>query len=339
MKINKFLVIAFLFTISLLLPWKTYQARTVINPDSAALVSNRNWQSFSSQSGLFKIEMPGLPQEKREETEILGNSKDWHLFTFKEDYITYMLGYLDLSETEISEGSKDAVGSIKNLILTPLGLTELELTGREIVLNNYPGKEFLTLQSSQIVGLRVYLVQNRLYGLFARADNIGDINHYFNSFQVNNIWELFNSNTGNFAIKLPNSPRQETETMLVGEQEIIWNIVSAKDFTFLKNRELENIYAAGYADLPTNFSQQDRNEVLNKIGDSLLNRLSIDLFNHRYRKVFIDDHLGLEFMGIKNNQLFAVRVYQINNRLYGLFSVANDLNKIENFLESFQLLS
>jgi len=227
MRFNKFCVIIFLITLGLILPFKSYEAQTVIDPKLLGdLVSENDWQTLSSPSGFFTIQMPGIPEQYQEKTEVLGNKKDWHLFKLKNNNNTYLIGYLKLSETEIVEGSKDAANSIKQTILEPLGLGELQSDGKPISLNNYPGKEFLTIDSDQIVALRIYLVENRLYGLFAKSDNLRDINQYLNSFQFDNIWQSITSQTGGFTVKLPNKPTEEIEKMLVGEQEIIWNILS-----------------------------------------------------------------------------------------------------------------
>lgn len=340
MKINKIITITTVLIISSFsVPLKVVKAETV-NHNQIAILSEDNWELIASESGLFTIQMPGNPQQETKNTEILGQPRDWELWQLNADNSTYVLAYIDLSEQDIREASQDTFISLRNSILEPLGLEGLNLDGRSINLNGYPGHEFLGIKSGKLVAIRIYLVGTRLYGLLVSADNTNTIVHYLNSFQVEPRWNAFTSKTGNFDIQLPETPTEEIEKVEVGGDELVWNLLVSRDFTLQKNQQedIENLYSVGYADIPKNLSQEDSQQLLQTIGISILDRFNLQPLKDSGREINHHNHSGLEFIGIENGRIFAVRIYQVDNRLYGLFTSSNELTKIEKFLQSFQLL-
>ncbi|ELR99478.1 hypothetical protein [Gloeocapsa sp. PCC 73106] len=333
MKLKQIISTSFLIAYSSIFSLKAF-------PEPSSITTQNNWEIIQSEVGLFTIQMPSEPQQQTKTTEILGQVREWQLWQIKEESDLYAVAYLELSPTEIAEGSIDAFTSLKMSILEPLNLDELNLDGRSIYLNGYPGMEFIGIQSGKIVAIQIYLVGERLYGILVKSDDINIITQYFNSFQVEPFWESVISESGNFEIKLPELPTEETSILPIGEKELIWNLYRATDLTLgaSKEEQAENIYGVGYAELPENWNQQERDNLLNRVGISLLERFNLQLLGNSGREITHAEHSGVEFMGIKNGKIFALRVYEVNNRLYTLFTASNELIKVEKFFQSFQLL-
>ncbi|MGV2830117.1 hypothetical protein [Myxosarcina sp. GI1(2024)] len=336
-----------IMVLSLALPLKSetlLQAKT--NGLTKDLVSQDDWQLWTSESGLFSIQMPERPEEQTKETRILGNPTNWTLFKLNQDSDVYAVAYLDLTEEVLERGAQDTLESLKNAILSPLGLQELDLRGRRIELNNYPGREFLGIQSGKVTTVRLYLVGQRLYGLVAASDTTAKINQFLNSFEVESAWKSVSSDLGNFEVRLPTTPTTEIEQLQVDNKQLTWNFWRAAVMDAIDNQaevinesetESENLYAVGYANLPSDWNQRDSKNLLNQVASTLLERLNLQLLSDDGREITLGDNPGREFLGIGRGRIFAVRLYQVEQQLYGLITVTDDVTDVERFFNSFQL--
>lgn len=321
---------------------------SLITPVIAEIKTAETWQLWQSTSGLFSLQMPGTPETETRNTNILGSDRQWQLFHLESEGNQYLAAYMDLSPAEIEQGSQDSLASFKKHILEPLELDSIDLKGRKIYHQGYPGREFLGIKSDKIVAIRIYLVEQRLYGLLVASDELDEIQRYLNSFQVASIWESFQSQSGNFSVTLPTTPREEQETLVVGEKQLDWKLLRAVDVDYVRilaqnnpvqNVETENLYGVSYTELPEDWQQQDSEALLQKVSSALLNQLNLTTLDNGGRPITLETYNGREFLGIVGDRIFAVRVYQVEQRLYGLYAVSNQLQHIARFFDSFELLS
>lgn len=303
-----------------------------------------NWQSVTSESGLFSVEMPQPPSEQTRQTEISGQPKTWTLLEAQSGDEVYAVAYLDLSRSDLQTGARGTLRSLRDAVLSQVGLQAFDLNGRRISLNGYPGREYVGIQGNQVAAVRLYLVNERLYGLVAKSDDIAQINQFFTSFQVEPRWQEFSSETGRFLIQLPAPPTAEIEPLKAGEYTLNWSLLRSSNILVTEEvsdttavDDVEDIYAVGYTDLPAGWSQEDSRQVLNQIGSPLLNRLNLQLLSNRGRAVSLGGYQGREFLGVEAGRIFAVRLYQVDQRVYGLISVSSDLTSIDRFFNSFQI--
>jgi hypothetical protein len=193
--------------------------------------------------------------------------------------------------------------------------------------------------------VRLYLVGQRLYGLVATSDTTANISQFLNSFEVEPRWESVTSDTGQFEIRLPTTPTSETEQLNLDNKQLTWNFLRAEDVSSVDSsaeavaeRESENLYAVGYADLPSEWNQQDTKNVLSQVAPTLLKRLNLQLLNDSGREIVLNGNPGREFLGIRDGRIFAIRLYRVEGRVYGLLTVSDEVTDVERFFSSFELL-
>jgi hypothetical protein len=160
------------------------------------LLTQTDWQSFSFDVGKFSIEIPVVPKVVKDFTEIDGEKLDWNLFRADDDFYwnsfkaedepadLYVVGYTDLSAEYVRQGDETVLDKMSNGLLRELELQELGDKSQKISLDGHPGREFLNTQEEKIVAMRLYLVGQRLYGLFAVSEDITKIERFFSSFEL-----------------------------------------------------------------------------------------------------------------------------------------------------------
>jgi hypothetical protein len=102
--------------------------------------------------------------------------------------------------------------------------------------------------------------------------------------------------------------------------------------------ESENLYAVGYADLPPEWNRQDTENVLSQVAPTLLKRLNLQLLSDSGREIVLNGNPGREFLGIRDGRIFAIRLYRVEGRVYGLFTVSDGVTDVERFFSSFELV-
>jgi hypothetical protein len=139
------------------------------------------WETFSSAEGAFSVLMPHPPLEE--------NVEGKHIYTSNDTYFTYIVSYMEYPPEESYPESSTLLNEFKNSILAKGGTLVFE---QDIVLDNYPGREFRIRESDEtipsVVEGRVYLVGDRVYTFYVRYSMPSglskEIKSYLDSFKL-----------------------------------------------------------------------------------------------------------------------------------------------------------
>jgi len=160
------------------------------------LLVQAQWQLFSFQRGKFAVKLPLEPKIFKDFTDIDGQQLDWLLFradddsywntTKNEDDPTsiYVVGYTDLDAAYIQQAEANFLEQLGNSLFQEFELEELNPQGKSISLNGQRGLEFSGNAGDSVAAMRLYLVERRLYVLYVVSEKITNIDHFFNSFQL-----------------------------------------------------------------------------------------------------------------------------------------------------------
>jgi hypothetical protein len=140
------------------------------------------WKLFSSETGGFRVLMPGEPQG--------GQSQNVQYVTVERprESITYTVSYVDfpVNPKDQPEGVKQAFSGVKAGIVE----ANAEVTAeRDLELRGYPGQDMRVVQPNGLVTrFRAYVVDKRMYIVMAQTKNeknLGkSIEGFLNSFQL-----------------------------------------------------------------------------------------------------------------------------------------------------------
>jgi hypothetical protein len=140
------------------------------------------WKLFSSETGGFRVLMPGEPQP--------GQSQNVQFVTVErpQDAVVYTVSYVDfpVSPKDQPGGVKEAFSGVKAGIVEANAQVTAE---QDLELKGYPGQEMRVVQASGLVTrFRSYVVDQRMYIVMAQTKNeknLGkSIEGFLNSFQL-----------------------------------------------------------------------------------------------------------------------------------------------------------
>ena len=154
-------------------------------------------------------------------------------------------------------------------------------------------------------------------------------------------WKLFSFSKGRFKVKLPLEPKVYKDFTEIDGQQLDWLVFRVDDDYYWNPSKNEDdstsIYVIGYTDLALEYIQQEKNTILERMGNSLLREFELKELNPQSKSIFLNGQPGLEFYGAQDGKVAAMRLYLNGQRLYGLYVVSQDTANIENFFSSFQL--
>lgn len=148
------------------------------------LLAQRDWEAYTSEK--FTIKLPGQPFTSTNSEEIAeGLTLTFDEVTFENDNGAYGVIYTDLPDDYLQETDSQTVlddMSALFLIATQLeGLKELE---KSIKFRGNPGLEYRINEQEVALVLQLYLVQERVYFLFAVSEQPNQVNQFLNSFKL-----------------------------------------------------------------------------------------------------------------------------------------------------------
>jgi hypothetical protein len=117
-----------------------------------------------------------------------GTTLDWWQYVGHNLYAPkdrYGFAYADLPE-DLTITDEDAfLKDVATLVLTDLDAPNLATNGTAISMEGMPGREYaLTKPNGQSYVLRLFLADERLYGLLATSESLDNLDHFLSSFQV-----------------------------------------------------------------------------------------------------------------------------------------------------------
>lgn len=145
------------------------------------------WRPFVSESGNFSVNVTTTPIVTPQQVEYQGMSLLWRQFTIynlmaSED--TYQIAYVDLPDSVSTDAADALLSNVATTVLESINVGPLSSMGTPIMLQGYPGREYLTTGNNGIsYVVRFYLVDNRLYGVMAGSRSVHNLNQFLNSFR------------------------------------------------------------------------------------------------------------------------------------------------------------
>lgn len=145
----------------------------------AVILTQSNWQQFSSKAGKFTVSLPGKPTE---ESETDDNGSVANNFTVVHGETVYLVTYSDL----VDEVDQLNPGEIFDAVCEGYTADGDNLVNkREIKLNGYPGRIVDLNTTDGMVGkASMYLVGNRLYQLIVISASTEEQEKFFESFRI-----------------------------------------------------------------------------------------------------------------------------------------------------------
>ncbi|HHP7231764.1 MAG TPA: hypothetical protein ACFCUY_13015 [Xenococcaceae cyanobacterium] len=146
------------------------------------------WQPYVFEAGGFTVSLPLPPSEETETIELAGKQYTWNVVegrNFKFPNESYMAAYTDVTPEDLQGGADELLESVGKSLMTKLPLRTIVESGREVSLNDAPGRAYVAInESEQVVAVHFYLVDQRLYALSASSEDITNISQFLNSFAI-----------------------------------------------------------------------------------------------------------------------------------------------------------
>ena len=146
------------------------------------------WQPFVSEAGGFTVDLPMAPVFTPQQVDYQGTLLDWWQYVGYNLYAPqdrYGFAYADLPEDLTITDEDTFLIDVATLVLADLDAPNLATDGTAISMEGMPGREYaLTKPSGQSYVLRLFLADERLYGLLATSESLDNLDHFLSSFQV-----------------------------------------------------------------------------------------------------------------------------------------------------------
>lgn len=297
-----------------------------------ALNESRSWLEYNSEVGKFVVKFPGQPEQTTSNLPIAEQDTEWIITRFKSDTEHYTVAYTDLETEIIQLGANTVIDSIENALETDFNWSALNGRGKSIMVGEYPAREIIGIRDNKISIVRLILADQRLYVVMVTSENLGQIDQFLESFAVQP-WQPYISEAGRFKVNLPTTPGEEQDsTELIG-QLFQWNLIEARNFT-----NPGDSYSVGYTDISPEYLQDDPDALLKKVGDNLLEKFSETTIIENGKEITLDGYPGRSYLvAIDSEQIFVVRFYLVDNRLYGIGSTSDNIGNIHKFMDSFEI--
>jgi len=144
-------------------------AQTTHQAPSVELAQS-NWQAVISKQGQFTVLAPGSPQAETTSTPVTGKTLTWQVAKIRNGQELYAVAYTDLPLAVLAQGREAVLNGLKSrLLANDFDWSAIAAQGQRISLGDIPGMEYLSLRNGKVSALRLYLVNLRLYGVFATA--------------------------------------------------------------------------------------------------------------------------------------------------------------------------
>lgn len=291
-------------------------------------------QTLHSELGRFSVQIPGELEATTATTEISGDSLTWNISTASQGDTFYAVVYTDLPLEILAMGQEAVIDSLKSRpFLESFDWQAISNRGRQVTLGDIPGIEFLELDGGQVSAVRFYLANRRLYAVMAASPDLQEVNQFMKSFAIDSLWQPFVSEEGGFSVDLPMAPvftPQQVEyqgTLLDWWQYVGYNLYAPQDR-----------YGFAYTDLPDGLATDDADALLENVAILVLSELSAPNLATNGTAISLDGMPGREYSLTKpSGQTYVLRLFLVDQRLYGLLATSESLDNLDRFLSSFQV--
>ncbi|MGK7911442.1 MAG: hypothetical protein AB4050_08155 [Synechococcus sp.] len=298
-----------------------------------SLSDGASWSKHVSEEGQFSIQIPDEPNIDSHTVSIADEETVWTVIRSEDENGIYSVAYSDLSADGIEAGQDAFVRGIQNTFMDEYDWEPINLGGREIEVDGFPGKEFIGIRDNQLSVLRLYLADRRLYSLVSSSSSLDSLSQFFDSFEIDS-WQRYLFEDGRFSISLPAEPNEESlATSQVEGEEFTWSVLEARNFASPKD-----LYAVAYTDLEANTLQAESDLILSRVGDSIIEELSLTEIGEEGEPISLGDYSGLSYLAINDNgELIAFYLYLVEQRLFAIGAKSEVIANITQYLDSFQI--
>ncbi|MGF1491912.1 MAG: hypothetical protein ACFBSC_05535, partial [Microcoleaceae cyanobacterium] len=145
-----------------------------------------------------------------------------------------------------------------------------------------------------------------------------------------NNWLSLSSDAGRFSVQFPIEPAAEVKNISVQGNVLDWEKLVAL--------EEDERYAIAYADLPLEVIEAGREAVLQDLSDQLLtDEFDWKAIENQGRKLSQGDIPGIGYVNVRDGKISVIRLFLAKRRLYAVFASSNNINHIDQFLDSFEI--
>jgi len=173
------------------LPVKAESA-TLAQTEKAAASSSLPWQLFSSTSGRYIVDLPGIPEAQTSTSMLLDQELSWHMnavtlpaIDAADRFEYYLVAYIDIPRSLRYEYSPKAlldaaIATIASDIQDAQLSDTLEIEA--IAYWGMPARLLTGAGAGQYVVMTLSMTGDRLYLLLAIDDDLASFEHFFTSF-------------------------------------------------------------------------------------------------------------------------------------------------------------
>lgn len=291
--------------------------------------------AVKSAAGHYQVALPPDPATQTHTTAIQGGTLTWTVSTAQQDGALYAVAYADLPLDVLNLGYENVVESLRDRpFFDEFGWQAIASSGHRIQLDNFPGREFMAVNSGQISAMRLYLANRRVYAVLAAAPELASVNQFLDSFAIESIWRPFVSEAGRFSVRVPMAPVVSTQTLDYRGDRLDW-----QQFTVYNLMAPDDAYQIAYVDLPDSALARGTDVVFDEMGALIAAPLGADELVTSGIAFTQQDFPGREYrLTAASGKSYILRFYLVNERLYGVLSGSRSLTNHTQFLDSFHLL-
>ncbi|NER38438.1 MAG: hypothetical protein F6J93_31550 [Oscillatoria sp. SIO1A7] len=171
--------------LGLSLPMAPSQAVSKDTNSSFIQLSESNWQGYTSSKGQYQVQIPGQPEQERNSQNVGEETLSVEEIKFEDEDGAYGVVYMELPTAYIRDSnSTDILDEMSDMFLAGMQLQQLKDIEETINLDGYPGREYRLSEEEGSLVLRLYLVEKKMYFLFAASPTAASVNKFIDSFEL-----------------------------------------------------------------------------------------------------------------------------------------------------------
>lgn len=289
---------------------------------------------LTSELGRYSVVMPREPESASHITVVSQGRLDWTVDAARQGNSLYAVAYADLPLETLLKGREEVLASLENRpFLNEFDWQVITQSGQFIMVDGYPGREYLHSAEGLLSALRLTLVNRRIYIVMASSADLMAIDEYMASFSVDSPWRSFRSEAGRFSVNVPMAP-------VVTSHVTEWqgDLIEWQQFTIYNLMAAEDAYQIAYADLPATALMESEEATLEAIAQQVFSTVGIEDRVGVAKSISGQTYPGKEYLANIDGKAYVVRFYLKENRVYGILAGSYSLNNLSTFLNSFSIL-
>lgn len=184
MKLKIIALLALLSPLGFTLPAAAIETFNSSENPAVMLLAQEDWHQHISEK--FTIQMPNQPESSQNSEEIDEElNLTFNEITSEDDKGAYGLIHTDLPDNYLQKNDSQAVlDYMSDLFLMAMQLEGLKELEQSIDREGNPGREYRVVEPTGALIMQLYLVEKRVYFLFAVSSEENQVNQFVNSFDL-----------------------------------------------------------------------------------------------------------------------------------------------------------